>query len=802
MKPSKKVVSMIAAAMCALTAGAQTTPFNSSAASPCPEVLIEQKYDHVGNARYRSMGWDTAVTCAQRQIELVAEPYIPVQRFNGTYLVEEVPYNPPDPSFHMGQNLGIGSDDVWAGSPTNIPYPFYFFGYRKNFFTVGGNGIVTFASGASGGCAWSYSAPLPWPDGTSGAPSGGATMRDAIYGVYQDTHPTSSTVTGNQGIYYGVQDAWPCRKIICSWNEIPQYSNQTNNRQTYQIVCYEGSNIIEVHIKRRAPNMSWNSGNGLLGIQNATGQTQVTQNTDPSQPSYFINANSPAYFAPSGWNLATTLTVTDKAYRFTPQGTTNMTYEWFRLMDNGDSIKLSTNPTDTNGYYIAMNANDPDHPTRTRAIISPNTSSRYVMRLSFKNANGDWYHLFDTCYVGVDTSNTLQLTANTADSASFDRRVFNICQGETTQLPLSYTNIQKPETINWTIKRILNGTEIDLDPSMVQFTDNDTAFTLLPDPNFEDLPTNKIDSIYVRASVDFTNGCANYDTILVRIFPNFDTIDYEGICRGETFHWVHDGRDYTESTTSPQVTKTSQAGCDSVVHLNLTVFDVSTTIDHVNDCKPITWINGKTYTASNAATASQDTIRLVNRYGCDSIVQLDFVIYPLTAQIKSSLTYFDYDHLDVELTDVSTGGNARVWHFPTGIDQTAAVAYYSIPAALDEADILMVAQSPYGCIDSTNIVIPFRKETFWVPNAFMPDDPTGNNTFGSVSTKTIQQEMYIYNRTGEQVFHCEGVDCQWDGRDLKGQPCPQGAYAYIIRYTNEYEPNVTKIHKGTVTLIR
>jgi gliding motility-associated-like protein len=89
-----------------------------------------------------------------------------------------------------------------------------------------------------------------------------------------------------------------------------------------------------------------------------------------------------------------------------------------------------------------------------------------------------------------------------------------------------------------------------------------------------------------------------------------------------------------------------------------------------------------------------------------------------------------------------------------------------------------------------------------MPNAFTPDNPAGNSTFGSVSTKTVQQEMMVYNRFGELVFRCSGVDCQWDGRNMDGEPCPQGAYAYIIRYTNEFEPQTTKVVKGSVTLIR
>ena len=804
MSNMKQRAAMIVMALMAMApaAKAQTTPFNNSAASPCPEVLIEQKYDHVNNPRYRAAGWDTAVTCANRTLELVAEPYIPVQYFNGTYLVEQVPYNPPDPTFSMGTRMPIGIDDVFADNFTNIPYPFYFFGQRKNQFRIGANGLVTFCSpsdfGSGNSCPWAFSSnnQLPW-NGTSQHtdPFNQARMRDAIYGVMEDTHPghfVGSETNRIDGIYYGIQDEFPCRKIICSWKEAPNFGDYSH-KGTYQIVCYEGSNIIEVHVKQRrcCPTTS----DAMIGIQNATAQPQQPSTT-PGDPNYFVQAGSPAAFWPSGRNVFTT-NIDTISYRFTPQGMTARNCIWFRLLPNGDSITLTTNPLDTNGYYLAM-GHDPDHPTLTKAIVSPNMTSKYVCKLSFMNANEDWYHLFDTLTVGMDTVNTLQLTANQAGNNTAYTQTFNICQGGNTELGLHYTNIQQPANITWTIKRILNGQMEDLPEGMVVMSDNDTAFTLLPDPNFAQLPQNKIDSIYVRAVVDFVSGCTNYDTITVRTFPNFDTIEPHGICDGETFHWEANGQNYTKTTTEPTVHKQSEAGCDSVIHLHLTVFDVSHTPHDTVDCKPIRWIDGKLYTESNN-TATYDT---VNIYGCDSIVHLNFTLAPLTAKLKSSLSYFDYDHIDVELTDISTGGSSRVWHFPTGTDQTSPVAYYSIPVNMDSADIRLVAQSPYGCVDSTHIVIPFRRETFWMPNAFTPDNPAGNSTFGSVSTKTVQQEMMVYNRFGELVFRCSGVDCQWDGRNMDGEPCPQGAYAYIIRYTNEFEPQTTKVVKGSVTLIR
>lgn len=803
--------------------------------SPCPEVQIKQKHDHTSKPQYRHNGWDTVIDCNTREgIELSCMPYIPVQYFNGTYTVDQIPYNPPDTTFYLNYNpavdannpykkkLAINNDDDWAPSFINIAFPFYFFGIQKTTFLLGDNGIVTFAhpSGYSGGggCPYATTTPLPWTSsvptfGGSGSTLDTILMHDAIYGVYEDTYTGSngSYMSGNQGIYYGVIDDYPCRKIIASWYQIPLFNIQ-NSRQTYQIVCYEGSNIIEVHVKKHNCCSTTNGGNGLIGIQNATGQPQVKSN-DHTASNFFVQNGSPAAFWPNGYNVFHGALDTI-AFRFTPQGSTSKLSVWYRIFDDGrDSVPLrdiTIYPdavNDTNGYSTPMNSGS-SCPTLTKAFVHPTVPAKYVYHLRFRNANGDWYRLYDTIFVGIDTVNTLELVKNANEG---DPHVLDICQGRTAAMSLKMTDMQDIAASEWHVYRELHGEQTELSTSLLQFgniTTFDTIKTLPVTLNTASLPSpgtrNKIDSIYVRGIVDFTSGCHNNDIILIRVFPNFDTIMVDGICRGESYTWSANGQSYTESTNpaATSVTLTSSPGCDSTVHLALTVFDVSHTIDHIEDCKPITWLNGQTYSQTNTATSASDTVILKNRYNCDSIVQLDFTLHPLTAQLRSNVDHFSLDNLDAVLTDISINGNGRVWKLPSMADQTTPTAYYSIPVEMDGAEILLIESSEYGCLDTASIYIPLNKENFWVPNIFTPDNPAGNNTFGSVSTKTLYQEMLIYNRRGELVFRCEGPDCTWDGRDLNGNPCVQDAYVYIIRYTNEFEPKQTKVVRGTVTLLR
>lgn len=825
---------------------------------PCPNITIEERTDHI--TRYSQQGWDTVINCFNNgSLVLTAEPYIPTQYFKGQYKVEMIPYNPPDPTFYMNypgydtpykKKMDISMDDYFAPSPVNIEFPFYFFGIRKTKFRLGDNGVVTFCDShnlydASGNkCDWSCPVALPWASATGDIPFGFGVncMRDAIYGVYQDTHLLTSTISGNQGIYYGVissPDDEHCRVIIASWNDVPLYNSQTDNRQTYQIACYEGSNIIEVHIKHRSCTAGTCAGKGLVGIQNATGVPQVKGAV--GDPNMYVVNGSPAFFTPTGWNsLQCGTTITDHmtvttpdgrdttinvtvnansmdsiAYRFTPLGEASRTLQWYRIFDDGrDSIMITTNAGDPNYYYTPMHDissqpdYDPIHPTRTHLIIKNiNEPSRFVCCLRFFNAEGVPYIKYDTISIGIDTVKSLALKSITPQPDT-SRRI-DICNGQTAALQLHYSG--GADTIQWRVERILNGRRITLPASMYELQDNDRIISIKPDPRYDTLPRNHIDSIRVLGVVYFSNRCSNFDTFMVRVYPIFDTINEAGICNGQVYTWPADGNQYTTNTDQPVARLQSAPGCDSTVHLHLTVYDVSYNIDHQETCRDFTWRNGRTYTESNWATAAADTVRLQNRYGCDSIVQLELVVNPLKARIQSDVDEFTYDNMEAMLEDISTGGSGRVWLLPMGKDangdtimreSSEAMVYYTIPDSVSEANIWLIAASPYGCLDTAHLFLPMHKETMYVPTAFMPDNPEGNNIFRSQSLNTVMQEMWIYDRQGRVMAHCTGVDCGWDGRDLNGNPCQQGAYVYIINYTTTHNPRQTQSTHGTVTLIR
>lgn len=806
---------------------------------PCPEVQVKQKHDHTPLDRYRHEGFDTVVTNCTTEVVLTCTPYIPTQFFNGQYTVDQIPYAPADTSFSMAawpnnrQQIPINRDDMY-GNMTPLDFPFFFFGKKKNHFYIGDNGVVTFTNNFGSGDYCPYSIPtnstLPWTSTNNNTPGGSSyfdRMHDAIYGIFEDTHAAgfgTSYLHGDQGIYYGVIDEYPCRKIIATWKGIPKYmgSATSTTRQTYQMVCYEGSNIIEVHIKKRYCCSSTNStgSNAFLGIQNEDGEAQQSEDpmSHPGTILWNIHDGAPGAYWPANLNPFPRQEVDTVAYRFTPQGDILKDYGWYILHEDGshDTIHETTD-NGINCYWEIMqgdessyaNFNDAPCPSLTKLHVRIDEPTKFVFYLRFHNALDSVYDLQDTVFVGVDRGHDINLHAQDGPST---KRSMTICAGQTARMQVDWPRLQDTTHTSWRIYRMLNGEEVDLQNSLIGITRGTVGDSIVTMPvtlNSNGLPalgmTNKIDSIYLQISADFANCTDSFSVFLVEVYPNFDTTVVKGICEGQRYYWTADSAYHAENT-DPAVDTVhlhSVPGCDSIVRLDLTVYGRTHYVDTVYACEPYTWINNQTYYEDNTATALADTILLQNQWGCDSVVHLEFHMMPLTALIRTNVDHFTLSQLDVVLNDVSANGGSRLWLFPDGGTQTSATAYYTLPAELDSALIKLVAYSAYGdCDDTTQVVIPLQRENIWLPNAFTPENNAGNNLFGSISKNTLSEEMYIYNRHGELVYKCDKIDCTWDGKDLNGNACPQGTYVYIIRYRTTFEPDREQLLRGTVTLIR
>ncbi len=338
--------------------------------SPTVTAAIHQKYDHTPTYP----GFDTVVSPSNPTITLSSSTFVPVGYFNGYYDVEQIPYSPVDSSFQAGEEAFTStySDRFSVAYP--IGFPFHFFGIEKDTFVVGGNGLVTFnAAAANQMCFYNYTNvnnnSIPWGADVSLVYGDVIDFhRDAVYGVLEDLEAWE-----NNSYYYSVVGTYPNRRVIVNFYNIPRYPYHANpyNRTTSQIVCYEASNIVEIHVKKRSlssVNTAWGA-YGIVGIQNATGEAQEN--------------GAPAAFWPEGYN-PTTQAFDNTSFRFTPQGETQATSRWYRLMDEGGEPELV-------GEEQSVS-------------VSPTVDSRYVHEFSYMDQSGTLNSLYDTVSIGYITN--------------------------------------------------------------------------------------------------------------------------------------------------------------------------------------------------------------------------------------------------------------------------------------------------------------------------------------------------------------------------------------------------------------
>ena len=266
-----------------------------------------------------------------------------------SYSVSSIPFCPQaafeNPTWNNILPGGSIGDDDWS-APFSLPAGMNFCFYGQNYtqLNVGTNQVISFPNptlfAAGDFCPWSYNQTIP---------NVGFPIKNAIFGVYQDTDFSVEPPAGVQiSVNYNVVGTYPCRKFIANFTNCPQFScGNTIGLSTSQIVLYEVSNIIEVYVQRRVACTSGNGGRGTIGIINSTGIQAVAAPGRNAVP--FSTDPTPA-------NTTNTDNVSE-AWRFTPNGPyLPVTVNWYEgtvvspsnLIGTGPTIQLC--PTVTTSY--------------------------------------------------------------------------------------------------------------------------------------------------------------------------------------------------------------------------------------------------------------------------------------------------------------------------------------------------------------------------------------------------------------------------------------------------------------------
>jgi gliding motility-associated-like protein len=131
------------------------------------------------------------------------------------------------------------------------------------------------------------------------------------------------------------------------------------------------------------------------------------------------------------------------------------------------------------------------------------------------------------------------------------------------------------------------------------------------------------------------NGCDSIITLNLTIINAVTGIDFRTAC--DSLTWI-DGITYFSSTNLPTFTFAggSTSGADSIVTLNLTL-NYSVTYNEIQSaCDSFTWIDGITYLSSTNTPTF--TFPGASAYGCDSIINLNLTLYnSFTAMVGAQI---------------------------------------------------------------------------------------------------------------------------------------------------------------------
>ena len=239
-------------------------------------------------------------------------------------------------------------------------------------------------------------------------------------------------------------------------------------------------------------------------------------------------------------------------------------------------------------------------------------------------------------------------------------------------------------------------------------------------------------------------------------------------------------------------------GCDSTLHLNLTVYPSYDIVIEASTCP------NEPYTFENSIyrQAGVYTHRFTTLQGCDSLRTLLLSVTDgnLKAHILAAPQVIPLDRPFVHLSDQSRNHVSHKWMIE-GLESNDEEMTIRYPLEIDSMVIMLEALSPNGCADTDTVVLRPDRTMVLSPNIFTPELES-NNRWCPQLVDIDEVEVWIYNRQGQLVAHLGQAGESWDGNMPDGRHCPTGTYVYTLRYRSIHYPEREQQLTGSVTLIR
>lgn len=735
-----------------------------------------------------------------------------------TYAVSSIPYAPPFP-YTGGTAIPITSDDDWSGI-INIPFNFCFFGTAYNRLIIGDNGVISFdVAAANGYCPYSFTSGIPY--------NYGSPMH--IFGAFHDTYLPAG---GNMA--YSLEGTYPCRMFVFKFNNVAQYSCNSI-KTTQMIILYETTNVVEVYIQSKPLCGTWNGGNAVVGIQNI--------------------AQTVAFAAP-GRNSGQWVG-TNEAWRFTPNGPANYTIQWYQgstPMGNGTTINVC--PTVPTTYTAIATYDNCDwtqvvvtdqmtvNPGNLSATVTPASSTicqgNSTTFTASATGNGPFTYNWSPP-TGLNTTVGATVTANPSTTTTYTVTITDAlgCSSEI-DVPLT-VNPNPNISLSASVNPICNGQTSELTAS------GGVTYAWSPSGSGSTQTVNPSSTTLYTVTGTDGNGCSSTASVNLEVnggpvitITNSDP----DICLGESSTLTANGGNtylWNTSSTSPsfqvtptattsyQVTATDVNGCMGTASSTVTVHDnpiIDFTGIPLQGCVPLTVnftslvtgdpINNYSWNFGSAGSSTQQnpskvfsqpgsydvTLTATSLYGCTStLTKSNYVTsYPQpSASFIATPPIAELGNSNIHFTDQSLGATSWFWDFGDGSSSSESNPqhYYDVPGSFG---VNLWVYNEYGCKDSTWRWVQITYSvSFYVPNAFTPDDNGQNDLFGPAGVGIDEIDFYIYDRWGKMVFHSENIQDKWDGK-VDGR-IPQQNSVYTWKAEVKFVNGLVDYYTGQVLMI-
>jgi len=204
------------------------------------------------------------------------------------------------------------------------------------------------------------------------------------------------------------------------------------------------------------------------------------------------------------------------------------------------------------------------------------------------------------------------------------------------------------------------------------------------------------------------------------------------------------------------------------------------------------------------------TLSVTSNNNCTSVLTLAVLVHPLPIAEFSYIPGPTVTLTDaVFFTDLSISGIVS-WAWDLGDGSTDSIQNpIHVYGDTGTYMITLIVVSQYGCVDTVEHPLKIKDFAFYIPNCFTPNGDNDNEFFFGKGIGITEYEMWIFDRWGNLIFHCDINDlpqtqpCWWNGRVRGGsseQIVQEDVYVWKVKFTSVFKKEYNYI--GHVSVVK